>query len=856
MKFNITNRLTVMLMFILMGMMSQPWDHAPYASAQPPAEATPDAENKEETEASAENDEPATEAEPLPTLEQMEIPSAEDLLRKPPVDWIVLERDEEVIVAEPVSPRPDTLRKLQEALEQKIKDRRNVPSNQVEAYRRELERMSKLALQLPDQVDEPDYLLDLDKISQVIHHEDLMLRRIDLLTKEQNFDLAYELLNLLRRNTPDWPGALDRHNGLLLAEADRKIADGNFEEALARTEEIYSRTPEYAGLPEKVGNIIDNLIQQALAAEDWRRARHYHRRIETMYPSHPLVETLTTRFSQLAEQELNEADTARSQGKHALALDHAEKAAAIWPLTRNLRTRYRTFSDRYQRLHVGVLDLPPDHERESVVRSPAERRGDRLTTIRFFEVDSAQDGSAHYSTRFCDRWEPLNLGREAVFELRDNRQPWEAQPIVTAPVIAERIASRLDPSSDAYDERFAGYASSVDVTSPFSFTLNFSRVPIRTEALLYIPLIESDSSVTVAGEQATTSPVSLDSSPSLAGGFHLAEKSPSTVVYRRTLSEPEGQRLYHLSEVQEHLYPDVDAAMQGLMRGEVSMLVNPPAWHVNLLRQDDELLKAFFVEKSAVPITHVLQFNPHSTSLKNREFRRALAYAINREKILSDTVLQSDSREYGRIVDGPFPSQSYANSALVLPREYDPLSAISLTLAARRQLGGELPSLRMAVVSEPVVRAAASELVESWSRFGITVEIIDVPQGPLVGAQDEAPSWDLIYRTVSLTEPVTQLWPFLTLTGRAQVSDLDPFPDWLRQEIIDLDLATDWNAALQLVSRLHLHLWGEVMLIPLWEVDDYLIYRKNVRGVPVDPVHPYEEIDRWVVESWFAEDLP
>ncbi|MCA9024949.1 MAG: hypothetical protein KDA86_07030, partial [Planctomycetaceae bacterium] len=64
------------------------------------------------------------------------------------------------------------------------------------------------------------------------------------------------------------------------------------------------------------------------------------------------------------------------------------------------------------------------------------------------------------------------------------------------------------------------------------------------------------------------------------------------------------------------------------------------------------------------------------------------------------------------------------------------------------------------------------------------------------------------------------------------------------------------NAALQLVSRLHLHLWGEVMLIPLWEVDDYLIYRKNVRGVPVDPVHPYEEIDRWVVESWFAEDLP
>ena len=286
------------------------------------------------------------------------------------------------------------------------------------------------------------------------------------------------------------------------------------------------------------------------------------------------------------------------------------------------------------------------------------------------------------------------------------------------------------------------------------------------------------------------------------------------------------------------------------------MLVNAPPWHVALLREDEELLKSFFVEKSAVPITHVIQFNPASEAMKNREYRRALAYGVNREQILTDTVLQSESRELGRIVNGPFSSQSYANSALVQSRPYDPLSAISLTLAARKQLGGELPPLRMAVADETIVRAAALDLVDQWARFGITVEIVDVPEGPLVGVESEQVQWDLLYHTVRITEPITQLWPFLTLTGRAQVSDLDPFPDWLRQEIIELDLATDWRRALQLVSRLHLHLWGEVMIIPLWEVDEYLVYRKNVRGVPVSPVHPYEEIDRWVIESWFAEDLP
>ncbi len=808
-----------------------------------------------------EGEEPAPTEEQLPKLEEMELPSAETLLRQPAVDWIVLKRNDEVLVVEPVTPRPDTLKQMQTTLEAKIKDRRNVSNADLDKYRRELDALSKLSLRLPDQVDEPDYLLDLDRIKQVIHHEDLMLRRIDVLTQEQNFDLAYELLNILRRSTPDWPGALDRHNALLLAEADRKMASGNFEEALARTEEIYSRTPEFAGLRDKVGIIVAKLIEQALAERQWRRARHFHRRIAAMYADQPLVEAGTARFTQLAQEQLQLAEAARSQGDHRLAMDHAEQAAAIWPVTKNLRTQYRTFSDRYQRLHVGVLDLPEKNDAERIVQSPARRRAERLTTIRFFEVDHANDGSAHYSTRFCDRWEPLNLGREAVFELRDHRQPWEAQPVITAPVIAERIAARLDPSNPAYDERFAGYARSVDVTTPYSFTLNFRRVPIRTEALLAIPLIESQIEAVAQNNQTgvdtETSPVSLVTDHHLVGGFQLAEETPDRAIYRRTLNEPDDLRLYHLTEVQEHLYSDAEAALQALMRGEVSMLVNPPARHIELLRQDEELLKAFFVEKLAIPITHVIQFNPHSKVLSNREYRRALAYGINREQILTDAVLRSESRELGRVVSGPFPSQSYANSALVQTRKFDPLSAVSLALAARQQIGSDLPPLKMAVVNEPLARGAATRLVDSWARFGITVEVIDVPTGALVGEEPDATvAWDLLYRTVRLTEPVTQIWPFLTLTGRAKVSDLDPFPDWLRQEIIELDLATDWRAALRIVSRLHLHLWGEVMLIPLWEVDEHLIYRKNVRGVPVNPVHPYEEIDHWVIESWFAEDQP
>lgn len=808
-----------------------------------------EAAEESSTEGEPEREEPD---EKLPRLEEMVLPSAGELLRGPKVDWIVLKRNQEVLVVEPVMPRPDTLAKMQSAIDEKSKERRNLSGEALTRHRQELEAMSKLRIRLPDQVEEDDYLLPMKLVEQIIHHEDLVLRRVDALIREQNFDLAFELLNILRRGTPDWPGAVERHSALLLAEAGRKLERGEVEAALAVLEEVHSRTPQYPGLEQRLGEVIDRLVEDAVAARDWRRARHFQRRLRQLSANHPQVAAWRSRLDDLAETELAAAERARAEGDHSRALTHAEQAVRIWPGARDLRARYRSFSDRDQRLHVGVLDLPDDREGRRAVSSPAEERAARLTEVRFFEVDYADDGSSHYHTRFCDRWEPLNLGREVQFDLRDSRQPWEAQPVVTAHEIAARIAARLDRSHPEYDERLAACVGSVDVRSPDSFTVRFDRVPVRTEPLLAIPVIAAP-----AGEPAGFAGGGTNSVVSQAiGGFERIEQTEDRAVYRRVIAEPDNTRQRHLMELHEHRYPDWSAALQALVRGDVSMLVRPPAWIVELLRSDEETLKAMFVEKMAAPVTHVVQIHPRSRPLRNREYRRALAYGIDRERILAETVLRSRESTLGRVVNGPLPSSSDANNALVQTRRYDPLAAVSLSLAARKQLGGDLPPLRMLVVTDPVVQAAAQRLVESWARFGIRVTTADLPEGPLIPDAGAEADWDLFYRTVQLTEPVTQLWPFLTLTDRARVADLDPFPDWLRQEIIGLDLASDWRAAVQSLNRLHLHLWGEVLLLPLWEVDEYLIYRKHVRGVPVSPVHPYEDADRWIIEAWYPEDEP
>src|SRR5690606_36414251 len=155
--------------------------------------------------------------------------------------------------------------------------------------------------------------------------------------------------------------------------------------------------------------------------------------------------------------------------------------------------------------------------------------------------------------------------------------------------------------------------------SPFAFTLQFDRVPVRTEALLSIPILEADAVASVGPDRSETSPVAVispnepaTSLAALSGGFQLTERSSDHAVYQRALPEPDDLRQFHLTEIEEHRYPDAATALQGLLRGEVSMYVRPPARMVELLRSDEEMLKAFFVEKMAVPVTHVVQIHPRS----------------------------------------------------------------------------------------------------------------------------------------------------------------------------------------------------------------------------------------------------
>ncbi|MBI3866328.1 MAG: hypothetical protein HY290_30985 [Planctomycetia bacterium] len=817
----------------------------PLVAAQP-AETDPPAD----VEDPAMEDLPDEEDEKLPLLNQMQLPSFQRLMQGPPIDWLVMHTGK-VIVVEPVAPRPGTIDDINQRIS-KMTRKAGDPPESDDAKRRRLE-MYYLPVTLPEGEDR-EYRLHTKFLKEIIYYEDLMLRRIDLLLDEGKVRQAYELVLALEDRQESWPGIIPRKDRLLFTEAAVRTAEGHAQHALALLEALHERNSKYAGLEAQFGVVANNLIAQANNASDPRAARYYLRRLARRYANHRVVLDWTARLMQQTRDLLEQASASERAGQLETALDWAERAARTWPDLPELLPVYNRLAQRRQRLRVGVVELPGAVPLDApVLLSDAERRRRQLTETPLFEPSRLDSKIIRYESRFFSDWEPTELGHSVLFRLRPYRLPGESQPALTAAGLVWSLGGRLDPQSPAYDARFAATVESLEVRSPFELAVRFQQAPLRPEALFAFPCPP-------AGQPARTDAVAGPAGGDVAAPaavtypFQWHEVDDRRAVYRRTIPDPENAADHRISEIIEIKYESHARAIQGLLRGEVSLLPRVPAYSTRGLAARQE----FFSQSFALPTTHVLQFNPQHKPLVARTLRRALVYALNRPQILEQVFLHEPPGSLGRVTSAPFATTSYAyntsSTRRVEPHKFDPALAYSLARTAEKELGSKLPILRLVCGTEPEVQAAAARIVEQWKAVGIEARLTVAPAAALSDSGDA--DWDVVYRTEVLAEPLVELWPFLALTRSTETASLGHLPTWLRKQLLELDRVGDRSSATSLLHLLHEQFWAEVHLIPLWELDDVMVYRKHVRGVPERPVTAYQKIERWKVDPWFSREAP
>jgi tetratricopeptide (TPR) repeat protein len=783
----------------------------------------------------------------LPRLEEMAVPTV-DQLRTSPVDWLVLKGfaksfekggpvdhgRQMVIVVKQVFPRPDTLKKLQTALDAL----RALPPAETAAERekRAVQRkeLSSLVVTLPGGAAGELYEIPTSVIDFIIYHEDLIVRRAALLIDAGSFREAYELLFALNRQAHDWPGIREQTLRLEYLEGTKALQAGDLESALTSLTNLQLQDRDYRGLQKLLGETVDKLILRARAAEEHRQARHFLRRLAVLEPRHPIVEKWTRSLDEEAQKLLEKSQAAAHAGRHAEAVTLVDRAAVIWPDASGLRDVHRKISSRYQRLSVGVLDLPraavdlsPSSSQSNLPASLPELRERRLSEFNLFEVDRIDD-TTHYRSRLIEQWEPTDLGRRAVFTLKSTSSRWESRIRLTSTDVLSALESRIDPGSPDYDERFASVIDGLRPRTSFEFEVHFTRAPPRVEPLFRFPVTAANAPM---GQRV------------LSRRFVPAGATDQQAVFRRVLPEADNLAEYHVAEIVERHYASPERAMQGLFRGEISMLPDLPTWVVSLVRNDQR----FFVINYALPTTHVLQFNPQSEPLRSRELRLAMAYSIETPQILSAIGLHDPRTQYGRPVTAPFATTSYAYNPLIAPREANLGMAASLRVAAKKRLKAD-PVLRVICDPGPIPRRAMEQIIKGWKRVGVRAEIVLAASGA---------KWDVAYRTLRMEEPLVELWAFLSTDAGTRLEGLRHLPDWMREELLGLDNVADWKSAVSRLQQLQAHLFSEVECIPLWEIDDALVLRKNVHDFPaVKFVNSYQDVERWVVQPWYSEDEP
>jgi len=830
----------------------------------------------------------------LPKLKDMPLPTADEILRADEedkeFDWVVLQatlpEDRTVIVVNPLFPRPETLKKMAAEYKQVEASK---PQNQKEREQRSerMKQLQRLVVTLKgDQLTE--YSLPVSTVDHILLFEDLMLRRVDELVKEGDIRKAYELLLRVENEIPNWDQSQPRFEQLLLAESTIRAQAGDIYAALALLDEAAIRNLQNPELRPRFQQIVEPMINDSLEQEDFRKVRYLISRVEKVIPDHQLVGQSKAKLQQIVATLLTEADQESKQRNFARASELAWKASTVWPLSGNERAAFTRFAARHQVLRVGVQDMDGQAQVYPVPQESRERLSE-LLEVPLFEP-SAADELTYFRSSYFDVWDPADLGREVLFSLRQTRPHWQSQPLLTANDVAEALGHRIDPSSQLFSSRLASFVNEISVRSPGELRIRFSRVPLNIESLLRFPITgqprrtdatSPDGSATSDGGGDGQAPASEATSaaltPMILSTRFKQERSDETGrVFLRHRPEPDGLdgSQYHIAEVQERIFTDRNKLLQAMIRGEIDYLPHLSPWEVDAFLASND----FNTRKYALPITHVIAFNPVSERVVNAQMRRALSFAVNRDTILKSIVLR-DAMKYGRPTSAAWPLSSYATEPNQKPPEFNLRLAYALRYAAERQLQLaeltrlmdiakaearkkkeqfdsevfraetkvdyiKLPRLRFVVDPDPTCIAAAERMMIYWQKIGFEIDLI---KGDQPGESLKDDEWDMCYRQVRLEEPLLELWPLLANDSSLDMNRLAMFPDWMRQELINLDYASSFQDAQSRLFTIHNHIAAEAFLIPLWEVDDFAVWRKTILGTPDRPLSTYQNVERWMV---------
>lgn len=641
--------------------------------------------------------------------------------------------------------------------------------------------------------------------------EERVLAEAEQFAAAGKYDEAQGSFRFLEQKHPELAGLKPAIENFLWLQIQGSFRAGKHDEALTLLVELQRRSPQRAGLNIAYERTTVELVKARLAAKNYRGARGLLSTFAKRFPETgpAVVAPYHAQLQQEAAKLITQAQAAAVAEKWSEANTLCQQALEVWPAVEGGSALSQQIHARYPAVTVGVIGSPvvsTEHKAQAITAWHA-RRLNRLLATPLVELVGSENGPAYRSP--FGKLTAQADARQFVLQLSD--------PNATA----TDLARRLKPTGAA-----ATAITGVRARGLTDLLFDFQHPQLRPAAWLQMSLLES----------------SADDASPVAWGQFTAEPAASerlTLRRRPEITAPTtAPQLVH-----ERRFAEATPALLALRRGQINVLDRVPPWELARIKNMTDIRLLPY----AIPTVHLLIPNSSRPLTANRHFRRAVLYALDRESILKQGLLNDGTIPGCEVLSGPFPkgsdraAWSYGCDPELRPRPYDPSVATVLLEIARTEAGLNQPTPAAIVLAhddQPTTKIACQSIARQLARVGQPVTLQQTTGGEL------NTNADLHYVELALHEPVVDAWALLGPAGLA-----GPCSPLMLEHFRGLERAADLAAASAQLRAIHRLTAAELPVIPLWQTTNYLACHASLQGLAEQPVSLYEDVLNWQI-AW------
>lgn len=700
--------------------------------------------------------------------------------------------------------------------------------------------------------------------------EKMAMNDVQLCIREERLDDAKYLLDEIEKFNPEWQPeqrkTLLNQVRLLLAvkQCRSDVATNTFELGLATLEDLRREAPQTTGLAAAFEAVCLPLAIKYYGEKRYPESRDFLARVIAVNPQSENALQFTSRLQKDAEALLTKAETAMKAKRGREATTAALEALQIRPQDAALKIRALVVLEAFQSLKVACYEnagaLDPFNATQLLERQVAPLLFDRLvepdeTGLNYF------NGPIVKQSKAVDGYRRVPGGGNAIeytFELQPGQTYSDGTPITSAD-IAGTVRGLQDRTAASHDSELARLLIDVEVKDPFRFSI-LTRPHPYPQSFFVFPVVPERTTVRLPkrGDPASRQPVG--SGPFVVAGLPTATES------LRLESNPKFRGVGHGQPfVREIAFPRYQKKGEGhaeedLLQRRIHMISDPSP--LQLIRLTSAA-KDFQTRPLLSNSVWVLAINHRRPLLKDREVRRAMMLAIDREAILKRwfSAGGNSSAAGGHVlVTGPFPPQSPANDPKV--ELVKPQPSVAKSKVAAAMAGAKEAALTLKYpANDLTIELAINQMKRDLEAVGFKIRLDAKLPNDLLHEVGDQHDFDLAYWRIDHDNIVFNVAKLFDGSATAMGPGGSNFSGYAPQKLIQMfvDLRNEQvgDKIWQIQHRIHRHLHEEMVIIPLWRLDNFVVYTNRLRGraaggkavdLPIDRSTVFRRTEEWYLE--------